>query len=670
MTVHEKMRIWGCDLCSKNFGEKAQLLRHRKIHFKINTYEPDSEQGTEDKEIMDEKKRYQCGICKKTVNSRAALKRHKMLVHEKKRDFLCSQCPSAFGERSNLMRHIAKFHSTEQFVDKSGVDEEEARIDRNEIQSDNNEPFHCKFCSKVFGTKWGLQAHQDGCLLKQQMKANNRYDEDNSDDVSYEEEEEYSENELDYSSSAEDCSETHQEQNLSLMEQVFLPTEVSTEVLEIKQEPPFDDILSNPNFISNDDTESHELIDMKIKDEPREDEDLESDIKLEPFEMLDIKHEITDAAQGSPYEDSYCEEINLTTDQPQVTFAKRYKCKLCVNATFKEIRYFRSHYRTIHLKPKKLSCQYCSENFTYRAQRLRHVRLKHPETYEDTIDEPKDNKISDAECELCNRTLASQELLAQHMKAEHDDNGKAEDKSERTCSICQTIFKKIRYLILHLKAVHSEESYKCDRCFRSFSFKRSLDRHIKTIHEGIRDFKCEKNGCDKTFCNNYELQQHLIGNHDVGNKAHRTCKECFKVFKKAKYMEIHFAGVHSPQVYNCPVCNRAFSFRRSMERHVKAIHEDRRDYHCTEDGCDKSFRSRYDMNEHHNNIHAEIKKKQPLDKVTCEICDKVCSSRKVLYSHRKLVHEKVRWGINFQCKLCKEVFETKYKKVNRQRDLL
>lgn len=99
VTVHQKMRFWACDLCDKSFGEKAQLQRHHKIHFKPAYQEPDPAQITDDQEVIDDtKKRMRCGICKKVVNSKAALKRHKLLIHERRRNLLCDFCPRMFGK--------------------------------------------------------------------------------------------------------------------------------------------------------------------------------------------------------------------------------------------------------------------------------------------------------------------------------------------------------------------------------------------------------------------------------------------------------------------------------------------------------------------------------------------------------------------------------------------
>jgi hypothetical protein len=115
-----------------------------------------------------------CGICKKILNSKvssasafddhpinscflkAALKRHKLLVHDKKKNLLCDFCPRFFGEKSNLMRHILKSHKKE--MNESGVKIEpgEEVVDDQEMFEKVETTFECGFCGKLLTTKWGL----------------------------------------------------------------------------------------------------------------------------------------------------------------------------------------------------------------------------------------------------------------------------------------------------------------------------------------------------------------------------------------------------------------------------------------------------------------------------------------------------------------------------------
>lgn len=684
ITVHDKMRRYICDLCDKSFGEKAQLFRHRKVHFKATNLEPDPTQITEDQEVYEnEKIRMRCGICRKVVNSRAALKRHKLIVHEKKRHLLCDFCPRFFGEQSNMKRHIMKTHAKEASLVKVDVDDfchKKKRI----LEAEAAEKFSCFACKKVLTTSWGFREHEDLCLLRQQKKLNKKQ---KTEDQALEEDE------LEFQ-------ETKAEMEPSLvanakMEEVFLIA--IDETMNIKQELPYiEDNASNDSFskivpeMSQD--EATEPIDFDIKEEPLDEEELPVIIeKLDPEDesYLDIiEEDCIETEQPESFTEYHLDpdlvlelddaegetELLMKDDeseddesQPAVTFLKRFKCKVCT-CTFKEKRYFQSHYQTVHGKEKSLLCNVggCGENFVYRAQRLRHLRQAHPEFYEESDQEEENVKGESAtECELCNENFESQEELDEHVMEAHAENLEEGDDSEVTCLMCEPaqVFESQQDYSLHVQTDHSDKSFECDQCSKKFSFKGSLGRHIRSVHEKIKNFICDEQTCDKSFSNSYDLKQHVISSHEKGDRSDRTCKICFKVFKKVKYMQLHEASIHNtePQFF-CPICNRGFSFQRSMDRHIKAIHEDIKDYNCTSEGCGRAFRSRYELNEHFNNIHAAVKKRRPVEQVTCDVCEKVCSSKKVLYSHKKLVHEGVRWGLKFECKLCKENFESKYKK--------
>ncbi|CRK99782.1 CLUMA_CG013090, isoform A [Clunio marinus] len=603
ITVHEKMKCWACDLCEKSFGEKAQLLRHRKIHFKPSCQEPDPTQVTEDREIFfKDKTRMQCGFCKKIVNSRSALKRHKMLVHEKKKNLLCDFCPKLFGEKSNLMRHIMKSHRKESEFDNYS---DEFFCVKEEIKGERIEEFSCSTCSHVYSTKWKLEAHESQCLILQEEKLND----------------------------VEDASEMHDFDT----EQVFLMADEENEAVEVKSEPNFvDENYENvtTHIVVHAETFEQEPLDMKIKEEMIVDEDEIIEEYLDPYEIQpeaengkDDEIEIFNEYISEDNEENFIHQnaVDDGISEPEVTFLKRYKCKLCPS-TFKEKRYFQSHFETVHGKKRNLKCGIdgCNEMFIYRAQRLRHHRLKHPEIYEES-----DNDES-FQCQICDLLFEDSKDLNDHLKKDHELND--DDENSRTCDICVPIksFNNGEDLINHVHSFHSDKrTYNCEQISESFP----LERHINDVHNNL----CEFSDNDGTI------------NHDEknkkSNKSERTCKVCMKVFKKVKYLELHFSSVHTsePQ-YSCPICNRSFSFRRSMQRHIQAIHEDRRDFKCTSDGCQKAFRCRYDLNEHFNNIHAEVKKKQPVESVTCDVCDKICSSRKVLYSHKKMVHEAKHWG--------------------------
>ena len=68
------------------------------------------------------------------------------------------------------------------------------------------------------------------------------------------------------------------------------------------------------------------------------------------------------------------------------------------------------------------------------------------------------------------------------------------------------------------------EGATCDLCNKHFVQKAYLKFHIRSVHEKIKDFKCEVEGCDKEFFYKHELKEHTKYTHQ-GIKEH-FCHLC------------------------------------------------------------------------------------------------------------------------------------------------
>ena len=66
----------------------------------------------------------------------------------------------------------------------------------------------------------------------------------------------------------------------------------------------------------------------------------------------------------------------------------------------------------------------------------------------------------------------------------------------------------------------------CQICKKSFTTKRTLKLHVKTVHDELKEYQC--NICGKTFGNKSKLQFHIKRVH-YSIKPHK-CVSCYKSF--------------------------------------------------------------------------------------------------------------------------------------------
>ena len=134
------------------------------------------------------------------------------------------------------------------------------------------------------------------------------------------------------------------------------------------------------------------------------------------------------------------------------------------------------------------------------------------------------------------------------------------------------------------------------------------------------------------------LNLHVKAVHE-GRKDYE-CKHCAKPFATTTLLRIHEPicpnNEHKVKV-NCDKCGKSFTQRRCLKLHIKNVHEGRRDHKC--ETCGKSFSVLANMRKHINTVHLGLKKFQ------CPFCNTAYGQNGDLGRHIKRCHSKEKQNL-------------------------
>ncbi|XP_044281323.1 zinc finger and SCAN domain-containing protein 20-like isoform X3 [Varanus komodoensis] len=165
-TQREK-RFLECPVCGKCFREREKLMQHQCIHAEGKLFECFKggeifcQRENSPRWLCTGKKLYECPECGKNFHNKADLIRH-VRIHTGERPFECPQCGQFFIQRVHLMRH-QRIHTGEKphacpICGRSFSRRDE--LIRHERTHDRERFYICPECGKSFSHKGNLVKHQ------------------------------------------------------------------------------------------------------------------------------------------------------------------------------------------------------------------------------------------------------------------------------------------------------------------------------------------------------------------------------------------------------------------------------------------------------------------------------------------------------------------------------
>jgi len=254
----------------------------------------------------------------------------------------------------------------------------------------------------------------------------------------------------------------------------------------------------------------------------------------------------------------------------------------------------------------KYPCHLCKHKARTSADLEKHAFEKHDanrlctqcghlsDTYKDFI---KHNETHLFSCEVCHKKMLGVRVLRAHMKL-HQSKEEAPGGSTALseipkvpCDICGVLLQELS-LKHHIAQVHSNEIHQCDVCDFTANTKYKITDHRRRHFGTVSD--CPE--CGKTVKN---LKRHFRRN--CGGKRER-----------------HF----------CHLCEKSFSFKESLTKHIKSIHQKILDHHCHL--CEYKTYKKFNLKLHISKMHTKEEMKK-----LCTYCNQHTSN---LEYHIKIYH--------------------------------
>lgn len=140
----------------------------------------------------------------------------------------------------------------------------------------------------------------------------------------------------------------------------------------------------------------------------------------------------------------------------------------------------------------------------------------------------------------------------------------------------------------------------------------------------VPGFHCEK--CNKFFSTNGNLKNHILAIHENKRPFHCTFSGCDKSYSNKSRLIVHERTHTGVRPFICHLCHKSFNEKGNLKTHM-GFHLNQRPFICYE--CNKSYKTNGHLKDHIEIHHLKIKK------FVCDICHTHFGRGSTLKSHMR-----------------------------------
>ena len=120
----------------------------------------------------------------------------------------------------------------------------------------------------------------------------------------------------------------------------------------------------------------------------------------------------------------------------------------------------------------------------------------------------------------------------------------------------------------------------CDQCSQPFARRERLVRHIKAVHDKIRDYKCPHAGCPYEAARSSQLKIHITSVHEKLKPF--LCEHCSYEGPTKSDITRHVKHVHATvKPFKCQHCPYETTANPGLLKHIQTVHAGIKPYKVT-----------------------------------------------------------------------------------------